>query len=125
MSYNASSAYQTNQVMTAPPQELTLMLYNGGIKFLRMAKVALAEKKFDKVHENAMKVQEILGELIGTLDDKYPIAEQMSAMYNYMLQRTIEANIKKDSAIFDEVEDFFTQFRDTWKQAIQLSKNKG
>ena len=122
---NASNTYQTNQVMTAPPQELTLMLYNGGIKFLRLAKASLAEKKFDKVHENALKVQNILGELISTLDKSYPIAEQMSALYDYMLQRTIEANIKKDTAIFDEVEDFFTQFRDTWKQAMQLSKNKG
>ncbi|TQK63094.1 flagellar protein FliS [Brevibacillus sp. AG162] len=125
MSINAAQAYQTNQVTTAPPEELTLMLYNGGIKFLRLAKVALQEKKLDKTHENAMKVQAILGELTSTLNLSYPVGEQMAAMYDYMLHRTIEANMKKDAEIFDEVEDFFTQFRDTWKQAIALSKNKG
>lgn len=125
MSYNVAQTYQTNQVTTAPPEELTLMLYNGGIKFLRLAKVALQENKLDKTHENAMKVQAILGELTSTLNLSYPISKQMASMYDYMLRRTIEANLKKDPEIFEEVEGFFTQFRDTWKQAIALSKNKG
>ncbi|SFK79935.1 flagellar export chaperone FliS [Brevibacillus centrosporus] len=125
MSYNVAQTYQTNQVQTAPPEELTLMLYNGGIKFLRLAKAALQEKKLEKTHENALKVQAILGELTSTLNLSYPISGQMAAMYEYMLHRTIEANMKKDAEIFNEVEEFFTQFRDTWKQAIALSKNKG
>ncbi|EST55413.1 flagellar biosynthesis protein FliS [Brevibacillus panacihumi W25] len=125
MSYNVAQTYQANQVTTAPPEELTLMLYNGGIKFLRLAKAFLLEKKLDKVHENALKVQAILSELMNTLNPAYAVSEQMRSMYDYMLRRTIEANMKKDAAIFDEVEEFFIQFRDTWKQAIVLSKNRG
>lgn len=125
MIHNAAQTYQTGQVTTATPAELTLMLYNGAIKFIRLAKAAIGENKMDKAHEFNLRVQAILNELIVTLDRSYPIAEQMSAMYDYMLRRLIEANVKKDQAILEEVEDFFVQFRDTWKQAMTLAKTGG
>jgi flagellar secretion chaperone FliS len=122
---NSVQAYQTNAVTTATPAELTLMLYNGAIKFLKQAKLSIEGKKFDKAHESIIRVQDILNELIVTLDRSYPISEQFLAMYDYMLRRTIEANVKKDTSILDEVEQFFTGFRDTWKQAMALAKSQG
>lgn len=126
MAYQQSlQAYQTNSVNTANPGELTLMLYNGALKFLKQAKASLAEKKWDKANEYNMRVQDIVGELMITLDQKYPVGEQMMALYEYLKDRLIEANIKKETAILEEVEGLLTQFRDTWKQAMVLAKTQG
>ena len=120
-----AQAYQANSVNTATPGELTMMLYNGAIRFIKQAKAAIAEKQFDKAHESNMKVQDIIHELMITLDRKYPIAEQMFLLYEYLHRRMVEANIKKETEILDEVEGFFVQFRDTWKQAMVLAKTQG
>ncbi|MCC0566458.1 flagellar export chaperone FliS [Brevibacillus borstelensis] len=120
-----AQAYQTNSINTATPGELTLMLYNGALKFIKLAKAAIAEQRFDKAHENNMKVQNIIQELMITLDRKYPVAEQMFLLYEYIHQRMVEANIKKEAAILDEVEGLIVQFRDTWKQAMALAKTQG
>jgi flagellar protein FliS len=123
--YNPAQAYQTNSINTASPGELTLMLYNGAIKFIKQAKAAISEKNIGKAHENILRVQDILNELIVTLDRSYPISEQFYQMYDYMLRRMIDANVRKDISILEEVEDFFVQFRDTWKEAMVLAKNQG
>ncbi|WNF06283.1 flagellar export chaperone FliS [Brevibacillus borstelensis] len=125
MLHNAAQTYQSNQVTTANPGELTLMLYNGAIKFIKQAKGAIGEKDIVKAHESCLKVQNILYELISTLNKSYPISREMEKMYDYMLQRMIEANMRKDSSILSEVEDYFVQFRDTWKEAMQLAKKQG
>ncbi len=122
---NAAQAYQTNSINTATPAELTMMLYNGGIKFIKQAKAAIQEKRFDKAHGYNMRAQDILNELIITLNRDYPISEQFLLLYDYMLQRLIEANLKKDIEILDEVEGYFVQFRDTWKEAMILAKKQG
>jgi flagellar secretion chaperone FliS len=122
MRNNSVQAYQNNSISTATPEELTLMLYNGAIKFLKQAKAAIEERNIVKAHENNIKVQNIIHELIVTLDRSYPIADQFLAIYDYLLHRTIEANVKKDISIHEEVENFFIQFRDTWKEAMVIAK---
>jgi len=123
--HNAAQVYQNNQVTTATPAELTLMLYNGAIRFLKQAKAAISEQNVEQAHRCCLRVQDILYELMSTLNKEYPIAEDFLRMYDYMLRRTIEANVKKDAAILSEVEDLFVQFRDTWKEAMALAKQQG
>lgn len=125
MLQNAAQTYQTNQVTTATPSELTLMLYNGAIKFLKQAKVAVEHRDYVKTHELCIKVQNILYELMNSLKKEYPISRDFDRMYEYMLRRTVEANMKKDADILNEVEDLFVQFRDTWKEAMVLAKKQG
>ncbi|WP_035295863.1 flagellar export chaperone FliS [Brevibacillus thermoruber] len=125
MLHNAAQTYQSNQVTTATPAELTLMLYNGAIKFIKQAKNAIHANEVAKAHEYCLKVQSILYELIATLNTEVPISQDFEKMYDYMLRRMIEANMRKDVAILTEVEDFFVQFRDTWKEAMVLAKNHG
>jgi len=125
MLQNAAQTYQSNQVTTATPADLTLMLYNGALKFVKQAKSAIEEKNVTKAHEASLKVQNILYELMSTLNNEYPISKEFAKLYEYMLQRTIEANIRKDLEILNEVEDLFIQFRDTWKEAMQLAKKQG
>ncbi|MFA4133359.1 MULTISPECIES: flagellar export chaperone FliS [unclassified Brevibacillus] len=125
MLQNAAQTYQSNQVTTATPADLTLMLYNGALKFIKQAKLALEDKDVTKAHEASIKIQNILYELMSTLNNDYDISKEFSRLYEYMLQRTIEANMRKDVDILLEVEDLFIQFRDTWKEAMLLAKKQG
>ncbi|RNB92640.1 flagellar export chaperone FliS [Brevibacillus fluminis] len=118
----AAEKYQLNQVNTATPAELTLMLYNGAIRFIKQTKMALQENDFTKAHQSNVRVQDIISELIITLDMSNPLSENFLPLYDYLNRRLIEANIKKDVSILDEVEDFLTQFRDTWREAMALAK---
>jgi flagellar secretion chaperone FliS len=121
---NAAQTYQTNQVTTASPAELTLMLYNGAIKYIKQAKASLMEKDYPKTNEYCLRVQNILNELMVTLNLEIPISQQFMKMYEYMLQRMVAANVYKDITILSEVEEFFLEFRDTWKEAMMLTKRQ-
>ncbi|WP_243299764.1 flagellar export chaperone FliS [Bacillus litorisediminis] len=121
---NPYKAYQDNSVNTATPGELTLMLYNGCIKFIRLARLGLDEKNIEQKNTNIQKAQRIIQELMVTLNPDFEISQQMLPLYDYMNRRLIEANVKNDRAILDEVEGFVTEFRDTWKQVIQLNRKQ-
>jgi flagellar protein FliS len=122
MSASAYKSYQQNSVLTATPGELTLMLYNGCIKFIRQAKLAMSDQNIEKKNTFIQKAQNIIRELMVTLDQKQPVAKSMMQMYDYMNRRLIEANVKNDTDILDEVEGFVTDFRDTWKQVIEITQ---
>ncbi|KAB2336795.1 flagellar export chaperone FliS [Cytobacillus depressus] len=117
-------AYQQNAVLTASPGELTLMLYNGCLKFLNHAKKAVQDKNIEAKHTNLSKAQNIISELIVTLNFDYPISKDMRKLYDYMNRRLVEANIKNDIAIISEVEGLITEFRDTWKEALIIYRKK-
>lgn len=120
---NPYQAYQQNSVMTASPQELTLMLYNGSLKFMKLAKKAMAENNFQEKNTNIIKAQNITQELRVTLDPDAEISKNMEQLYEYMYTRLIEANTKNDVAILEEVEGLMLELRDTWKQVMGLVKN--
>ncbi|ALC86337.1 flagellar biosynthesis protein FliS [Bacillus sp. FJAT-22090] len=117
-------AYKNNSVSTASPGELTLMLYNGCLKFLGKAKVAIVVKNIQEKNLNLQKAQKIIQELMVTLNMNIEISQSMMQMYEYMNHRLIEANIKNDVSIIEEVEGYVTEFRDTWKQVIQINRQK-
>lgn len=121
---NPYQSYQQNSVNTASPGELTLMLYNGCVKFINLAKNAIQSKDIENKHKNILKAQNIVHELMVTLNMDVDVSKNMMSMYDYINRRLIEANIKNDIAILEEVESLVTDFRDTWKQVIQLNRQK-
>lgn len=124
-SNNPMQIYKTNQMTTATPAELTLMLYEGAIKFIKRSKLAIENRQIEQAHQNIQRVQDILTELIVSLNRDIPISNDFLKMYEYMQTRLLEANIQKSIEILDEVEDFFVQFRDTWKQVMELTRKSG
>lgn len=122
--HNPYQSYQQNAVTTASPGELTLMLYNGCLKFILLAKKAMADNNIEEKNSNLIKAQKIIQELMVTLNMDIAISKDMMALYDYCHRRLIEANVKNDAAILDEVEGFVKEFRDTWKQVIQLNRQK-
>ncbi|MCI8483280.1 MAG: flagellar export chaperone FliS [Lachnospiraceae bacterium] len=115
-------AYAKNKILTASPAELTLMLYEGAIKFCNIAIAAVEEKDIEKAHINITKVENIVSEFIATLDHKYPVAKDFENVYNYLLERLLEANLKKDKEILEEVLKHLRTMRDTWKEVMEQNK---
>jgi flagellar protein FliS len=118
------AAYANNKVMTASPGELTLMLYEGAIKFCNIAIVAIDENDIAKAHKNIVKVENIIQEFQGTLDHKYPVAKDFDEVYSYLMKRLEEANFKKDKEILEEVLKHLRTMRDTWKEVMRLAKTQ-
>ena len=120
---NPYATYANNKVMTASPAELTLMLYEGAIKFCNNAVKAIDDKDMTTAHNNIMKVENIVRELRGSLNHKYPVAKDFEAVYKYVEQRLIEANIKKDKEILEEVLTHLRTMRDTWKEVMKTGRS--
>ncbi|HZG74059.1 MAG TPA: flagellar export chaperone FliS [Chondromyces sp.] len=119
---NPYQKYANNSVTTASPGELTLMLYNGCLKFIHQAKKAINEKNIESKNTNIQKAQAIIQELMVTLNMDIEISKNMMSLYDYMNRRLIEANIQNDVAILEEVEGLVIEFRDTWKEVIQKNR---
>ena len=116
------NAYANNKTLTASPAELTLMLYEGAIKFCNIAVAGIEEHNIEKAHNNIQKVENILEEFQVTLDHKYEVAKDFDHVYKYLMDRLVQANIKKDKAILEEVLEHLRTMRDTWKEVMQQSK---
>ncbi|MCM3024051.1 flagellar export chaperone FliS [Heyndrickxia ginsengihumi] len=121
---NPYQAYQQNSVTTASPGELTLQLYNGCLKFMHIAKNAIEKNDIQQRHANLIKAQNIISELMTTLDEKYDVAQNMMLLYDFILRRLMDANLKNDLKALAEAEELVTEFRDTWKEVIQLNRQQ-
>lgn len=119
---NPYAKYREQAINTATPEELTLMLYDGCIKFINISKVAIEEKNIELANSNIQKAQNIISELMVTLNMDVEVSKNLMALYDYYNRRLVEANIKKDSDILEEVKLFITELRDTWKEAMVLSR---
>ena len=122
---NAYAHYNNSKVLTASPAELTLMLYEGAIKFCNVAITAVENKDIPKAHENIVKVERIIDYLRQTLDMKYAVAQDFENIYSYLGQRLVEGNLKKDKEVLEEVCGHLRSVRDTWKEVMRINKSKG
>ena len=122
---NAYSQYNTNRILTASPAELTLMLYEGAIKFCNIAIMGVEQKDIQKAHDNIVKTQKIIEHFRVTLDMKYPVAQDFERVYVYLEQRLVQANMKKDPEILQEVLEHLHTMRDTWKEVMRINREKG
>lgn len=121
----AYAQYNTNKILTASPAELTLMLYEGAIKFCNIAEVAVEKNDIQKANDNIIRVERIIDYLRQTLDMKYPVAQDFENIYVYLAQRLVEANIKKDIDILREVNGHLHAVRDNWKEVMKANNVKG
>ena len=123
MAYNPMAAYGTNKVTTATPAELTLMLYEGAIKFCNIAQMAIEKNDYEKAHINIQKARNIIVELQTTLNFDYPVAKDFDVLYTFIFDKLVAANVQKDAAILDEVLVELRELRDIWKQIMKTAKD--
>ena len=122
MAVNAAAVYKDNRILTASPAELTLMLYEGAIKFCNIAIIAMEKNDIEKSNINIIKAENIITELRASLDFKYPVSSQFELVYDYIYRRLVEANISKDKEIVEEALDYIREMRDTWKVVMETAK---
>lgn len=122
---NAYAQYNNSKIMTASPAELTLMLYEGAIKFCNIAILAIEQKDIEKAHNNIVKTERIIDYFRQTLDMSYAVAEDFERVYSYLSQRLTEANMKKDKEIMEEVNGHLRAMRDNWKEVMKINREKG
>ena len=120
---NGYNQYKENSINTAAPEELTLMLYNGLVKFLMQGQSAVESNNIEKSNNSIIRAQAIIKEFQATLDMNYELSENLDLIYDYMYRRLVEANIKKDSSIIEEVLGYAKDLRDTWAKAMKLAKH--
>lgn len=124
MDSNAINAYQRNAIMTASPAELTLMLYEGAIKFCNIGIIAIEKNEIEKANTNIKKAQNIISELRATLDRKYPVWEDFERVYDYIYRRLVEGNMQKDPEIIEDALKYIREMRDTWKEVMRLNRTE-
>lgn len=121
-SNNPYVKYKEQSISTATPEELTLMLYNGCIKFMNLADLHIGEKNFEQANINLQKAQDIITELNITLNMDISVARNFRQMYEYIYEKLLDANIAKDRACLAEAKMLVTDLRDTWKEAMALAR---
>lgn len=122
---NAYNAYKNNSVNYASKDQLLIMLLDGAVKFSKIARQALVDKDIKKSHENLVKVQDIFIELMVTLDQSAgEWAVNMFNIYDFIKSKLMEANLKKDVNILDEVMPLIEDVRETWNEAYEVSKRR-
>lgn len=118
----SAQAYKQQQIMTASPAELTLMLFNGAIRFTTESMLAIDSGDMNKSHTANIKAQNIIREFMVTLDMQYEISKGWYALYEYIHYRLVQANIKKDKAMLAEAKGLITELRDAWHEAMKATR---
>lgn len=119
---NTANMYKNQQIMTAPPEELTLMLYNGAIRFINESMQALDQGNLEKANNTNLRAQDIIKEFMSTLDMQYEISHNLLALYDYIEFRLMQGNLKKDKNQLGEARDMLLELRDTWVEVIKQTR---
>ena len=121
MANDGYNQYLRSKVLTASKAELTLMLYDGAIKFCNMGIMCIEKKDIAGANTNIKKTEAIIEEFMATLNYKYPVANDFKAVYEYIHERLVQANLKKDIDILNEVLEHLREMRDTWKEVMRTA----
>jgi flagellar protein FliS len=119
----AFAAYKNSKVLTATPAELTLMLYDGAIKFCHMAITCIDNNDTEGAHNNIRKAERIITEFDTTLNDSYEVSKDFHNVYHYLQSCLRDANVRKDKASLEEALKHLHTMRDTWKEVMQTTQN--
>lgn len=121
---NAAEAYRRNQILNAPPEQLTLMLYNGCLKFIDEGISAVEVKNFEGANTSLQKAQRIISEFRLTLNMDYEISHQLMPLYDYVYDRLVEGNMKSDLGQLGEAKTIISELRDAWVGAMKKARQE-
>lgn len=117
-----AETYRRQQVMTAAPAELTLMLYNGAIKFTGESIKYLQDKNYEQANTSCLKAQKIITEFMVTLKMDYDFSQDWLVIYDYIRRCLVEGNLKNDTTKLEEAKNLIIDFRNTWHEIIKTDK---
>jgi len=119
-----AAQYKRQQIESASPEEILILLYEGAIRFLLLSKKGMEENNIEKSHNNLIKAQNIISEFMNSLDMEIggEIAVNLYRLYEYLHYRLVQANINKDTGMVDEVLSHLRSLKETWEEAIQIAR---
>ena len=109
-----------SKIIAAKPEELTFMLYEGLVKFIKKAMLTLEVNNYEQVNYNTQRAQAIVDELRSTLNMDIPLSESLDALYEYLGFKLLNANVGKSEEQFNEALEIAENFKDTWKEAFNI-----
>lgn len=112
--------YLENRVLSAKPEELTYMLYEGIVKFIKKAMLYIESKNYEQINYNTQRAQAIVDELRNTLNMDIPLSESLDSLYEYLNFKLLNANISKSEKEFEEALEIAESFKETWKEAFNI-----
>lgn len=123
--YNMNQ-YQQNQFNTASPEQILLMLYDGAIRFTRRAIAGIEENQPELKISGVAKTMAIIAEFSNSLNHEIggQIAEDLDALYHFMMRELTSANIKNDVEKLRVVEKLLMDLRQTWGEAIVINRKE-
>ncbi|MFI5377691.1 MAG: flagellar export chaperone FliS [Tepidisphaerales bacterium] len=127
MNGQAANSYLKTKVLTATPEQLQLMLYDGAIRFCDQARVAIQEKSWEQSYHLITRVQRIIVEMLCALkhDVSPDLCGKLASLYNFAYRKLIEANIEHDIAALNEAANVLRFQRETWVMLLdKLSRQK-
>lgn len=113
--------YLEQKVMSARPEELTYMLYEGLVRFIKKAMLALEQRDIVKIHNNTVKAQNIVTELRATLNMEIEMSTGLDSLYEYVEFKLLSANVEKDKTLFEEALQVAEELKETWRTAFRLA----
>lgn len=119
---NLYQAYHQDGIMTASPIELIVVLYDALIKNLKLARIHIESKTIEKAGQELVKAQDILRELMRSLDLKYEIAEQLLNIYDYILREIVTINLSKNAGNINALIVMLEDLKEAWK-SIKLGNS--
>lgn len=120
---NPYSTYKQNSVNTASKEQLLLMLVDGAVKYTKIAKLAIEKKDIQRAHKELIRVQDIFTELMVTLDmNAGQFTKDLFNLYEFIKSKLVEANIKKDTKVIEEVLPLIEEVRDMWHEVVKKAK---
>ena len=115
------NSYLRNTVLQATPEQLQLMLYDGAIRYALQGREALEQQDFEQVYEKLTRAQQIMLELDAGLRPEVhrEICEQMSALYNFVYRKLVDASVQKDVSAVDDALNILRHQRETWVMLME------
>jgi flagellar secretion chaperone FliS len=121
---NPHQIYQQSSVQTASPAKLLLLLMDGAVRFLKQGIEGIEQGDIQKANTNLIKTQNIIYELMGSLNTDYPVAKNLMSLYEYMIRRLTEANLRKQVEPAQEILTYLIDLKDAWTQASRGSQTQ-
>jgi len=115
-------AYRRQDVLTAGPVDLIVMLYDALKKNIVLGKRGIVKKDIQGAHKHLIKAQLILTELINSLDMNYQISEELLELYEFALKSLADANMHKDAEPLDPIIEMVDSIRDAWKEISSITR---
>lgn len=124
---DAAQSYKNHAVSTQDSGKIVVMLYDGAVKFLEIAREKLQEEDYESKGMHIGKAQDIVAELNNCLDLESggELGRNLQALYNYIHRHLSEANAERDEQKIIECRDMLVELRDAWKQVVEKSKKRG